>query len=200
MTSATVELLESYADVVRWLRGPGLDDAIVMANVVRQSLRSGGTLFIAGNGGSAADAQHVAAEYVGAYAVRARKPMRAVAAVLTAVGNDYGFEDVFARQLRALARPGDVCVLHSTSGTSKNVARAAATCIDLDVRCFALLGPRTRCRDTDVASHARPIYVPAWPTGAIQAAHMMLHHVVAGLVEASFVADWAPIPPRDLLA
>ena len=96
-------------------------------------LRSGGTLFFCGNGGSAADAQHLAAEYVVRYAAN-RRPLAAVAlttdsSILTAAGNDLGFEQIFARQVEALCRPADLLILHSTSGQSPNLlaaARAAA--------------------------------------------------------------------------
>src|SRR5207245_2673546 len=93
------------------------------------TLRAGGTLFFAGNGGSAADAQHLATEYVVRYQAQ-RSPLRAVAlttdtSLLTACANDLGFDEVFARQIEALARPGDVLSLHSTSGESPNVIRAA---------------------------------------------------------------------------
>ena len=93
------------------------------------ALKGGGTLFFAGNGGSAADAQHIATEYV----VRYTKDRRALAAIalttdtslLTAAGNDIGFDNVFARQVEALCRKGDLLVLHSTSGKSENLLRAA---------------------------------------------------------------------------
>ena len=96
---------------------------------MRRSLASGGTLFFAGNGGSAADAQHIAAEYVVRYHARQTRALRAIAlttdsSILTAAGNDFGFEQRFARQLSALARPGDVLVVHSTSGNSWNCIAA----------------------------------------------------------------------------
>lgn len=97
--------------------------------MVRSTLKGGGTLFFAGNGGSAADAQHMATEYV----VRYKKERRAYAAMalttdsslLTAGGNDYGFETIFSRQVEALCKPGDLLILHSTSGNSPNLLRAA---------------------------------------------------------------------------
>src|SRR5437667_6106392 len=94
-----------------------------------ETLQGGGTLFFAGNGGSAADAQHLATEYVVRYS-RDRRAYPAVAlttdtSILTAAANDLGFEQVFARQIAALARRGDLLIVHSTSGTSPNVLRAA---------------------------------------------------------------------------
>ena len=105
---------------------PAIERAVTM---VRGTLKRGGTLFFCGNGGSAADAQHVATEYVVRYQ-KERRPFRAIAlttdtSLLTAAGNDYGFEAVFARQVEALCRKGDLLILHSTSGNSPNLLRAA---------------------------------------------------------------------------
>jgi D-sedoheptulose 7-phosphate isomerase len=106
--------------------GPQLEQA---ARMVRDAVQRGGTLFFCGNGGSAADAQHMATEYVVRY-MRNRRAYPAIAittdtSLLTAAGNDMGFDLVFARQVEALARPGDLLIIHSTSGNSPNVLRAA---------------------------------------------------------------------------
>ena len=97
--------------------------------LVRGTVSAGGTLFFCGNGGSAADAQHLATEYVVRY-MRNRRAYPAIAlttdtSLLTAAGNDFGFDHIFARQVEALARPGDLLIIHSTSGNSPNVLRAA---------------------------------------------------------------------------
>jgi D-sedoheptulose 7-phosphate isomerase len=105
---------------------PAIETAVGM---VRATLKNNGTLFFCGNGGSAADAQHIATEYV----VRYKKERRAYAAValttdtslLTAAGNDFGFDSIFARQVEALCKPGDLLVMHTTSGNSPNLLRAA---------------------------------------------------------------------------
>src|SRR6476661_4334393 len=106
--------------------GPQIEQAYRM---VRETVERGGTLFFCGNGGSAADAQHMATEYVVRY-MRNRRAYPAIAlttdtSLLTAAGNDLGFEHVFARQIEALAKPGDLLIIHSTSGASPNVLRAA---------------------------------------------------------------------------
>ena len=125
-SSDLIELSELAALCAKELEGP-----IAQAgSMVQETLEQGGTLFFCGNGGSAADAQHLAAEYVVRFK-RARGPLRALAlttdtSVLTAGANDFGFEDVFARQVEALAREGDLLFLHSTSGESENLLRAAA--------------------------------------------------------------------------
>ncbi|MFZ5623512.1 MAG: SIS domain-containing protein, partial [Gemmatimonadota bacterium] len=117
--------------------------ATIAARYVR-TLRDGGTIFFAGNGGSAADAQHLATEYV----VRYRQNRRAFPAValttdtslLTAAGNDLGFDHIFARQVEALCRPGDLLVLHSTSGNSPNLIAAARTARARQVAVVGFLG------------------------------------------------------------
>src|ERR1051325_2193810 len=108
---------------------PQLTAAVSKAiDLIRSSLADGGKLLIAGNGGSAADAQHIAAELTGRF-MRERKPLAAIAlhgntSALTAIGNDYGYEHVFARELAALAKAGDVLLAISTSGNSRNILRA----------------------------------------------------------------------------
>lgn len=118
---------------------PAIERAVQM---VRGTLQGGGTLFFCGNGGSAADAQHMATEYV----VRYKKERRAYAAIalttdsslLTAGGNDYGFDTIFSRQVEALCRAGDLLILHTTSGNSPNLLRAAETAKAKGVATLAL--------------------------------------------------------------
>src|SRR5204863_482171 len=120
------------------------DDIARLAGRYVETLQGGGTLFFVGNGGSAADAQHVATEYVVRYSHN-RRPLPAIAlttdtSLLTACGNDLGFDEIFARQIAALARPGDLVVVHSTSGESPNVLRAAQAARAKGVGVVALLG------------------------------------------------------------
>jgi len=147
-------------------------------------LTGGGTLFFAGNGGSAADAQHLATEYVVRFR-RTRRPFRAVAlttdsSLLTAAANDMGFEQIFARQVDALCRPGDLLILHSTSGASDNLLAAARAARANGVAVAAFLG-----RDggplralVDVA-----IVVPSDDTSRIQELHLALEHLIVEAVE-----------------
>ncbi|MGH7700886.1 MAG: D-sedoheptulose-7-phosphate isomerase, partial [Gemmatimonadales bacterium] len=146
--------------------------------------RGGGTLFFAGNGGSAADAQHIATEYVVRYETT-RPPIRAVAlttdsSLLTACANDLGFDEVFARQVEALARPGDLLVLHSTSGESPNVIRAAQAARARGVPVVAFLGkgggPLKELADAAVV-------VPSDDTARIQEIHLALEHLICETVE-----------------
>lgn len=150
-------------------------------------LRGGGTLFFAGNGGSAADAQHLATEYVVRYRDN-RRPFAAVAfttdtSLLTAAGNDLGFEFVFARQVEALCKPPDLLVLHSTSGQSPNLLRAAEAARRKGVGVVAFLGkdggPLKALADL-------AIVVPSDQASHIQEIHLALEHLIVELVEESF--------------
>jgi D-sedoheptulose 7-phosphate isomerase len=149
-----------------------------------ETLRAGRTLFFCGNGGSAADAQHIATEYVVRYSVN-RRPLAAVAlttdsSVLTAAANDLGFERVFARQVEALCRPGDLLVLHSTSGASPNLLAAAQSARGASVATAAFLGRGGGALASEV-DHA--ILVPSDDTGRIQVIHLALEHLIVELVE-----------------
>jgi len=149
-----------------------------------ETLRGGGTLFFAGNGGSAADAQHLATEYVVRF--RSTRPaLRAIAlttdsSLLTAAGNDLGFAEVFSRQVEALARPGDLLVLHSTSGESENLVRAAAAARRVGAGCVAFLG---RGGGALLPLVDAAYVVPSDETSHIQEIQMALEHLLVGLVE-----------------
>jgi D-sedoheptulose 7-phosphate isomerase len=147
-------------------------------------LRGGGTLFFAGNGGSAADAQHIAAEYVVRYQTT-RPGLSAVAlttdtSILTACANDLGFDEVFARQVESLARPGDLLVLHSTSGESPNVIRAAQSARARGVPVVALLG-KAGGQLKGLADVA--LVVPSDQTARIQELHLAIEHIICDIVE-----------------
>ena len=156
------------------------------------TLRNGGTLYFAGNGGSAADAQHCAAEYVVRYshAVPSRRAFAAVAlgtdvAMLTAAGNDLGFEAAFARQVEALVSKRDLLVLHSTSGRSPNLLVAAKVARAQGAGVIALLG-RGGGPLRELADIA--LVVDHDDTGRIQLVHMAVQHVIVGMVEARLTA------------
>jgi D-sedoheptulose 7-phosphate isomerase len=155
-----------------------------------ETLRGGGTIFFCGNGGSAADAQHVATEYVVRYAA-SRGPLAALAlttdsSLLTAAANDLGFERVFARQVEALCRPRDLLVLHSTSGESPNLVAAARVARERSVGTVAFLGRGggALAREVDDA-----IVVPSDDTGRIQVIHLALEHLIVELVEEMLARD-----------
>lgn len=161
--------------------GPALDRALEM---VRATVRGGGTLFFCGNGGSAADAQHIATEYV----VRYRRTRRAYPAValttdsslLTAAANDFGFDEVFARQVEALTKPGDLLVIHSTSGNSPNLIRAAQAAGKKGVSVLAL-SARGGGQIAELATHT--VVIPTDRTDRAQELHLCIQHIICDLVE-----------------
>jgi len=160
------------------------DRIVRLAARYAATLRSGGTLYFAGNGGSASDAQHIATEYV----VRYQATRRAYAAValttdtslLTAAANDLGFGEVFARQVEALCRRGDLLILHSTSGESANLVRAAEAAHAKQVTTVALLG-KGGGRLRELVSES--IVIPSEATSHIQEVHLAIEHIIVELVE-----------------
>ena len=157
------------------------------ALLIMGCLRNGGKVLFFGNGGSAADAQHLAAELVGRF-VRERAGLPAIAlttdsSILTAVGNDYGFEQVFARQIQALGRPGDVAVAISTSGNSANVLEGVKEARKRNLKTIGLTGKDggTLAQQADVA-----ITIPSTSTARIQECHIAIGHLFCELVDADF--------------
>ena len=157
------------------------------ASAIVAALRGGGKLLAFGNGGSAADAQHVVADLVGRFR-RERAALAAVAlttdtSVLTSVANDYGFERVFARQIEGLGRHGDVALAISTGGASPNVVAAIEAASRLGLQTIAVTG-----RDGGPAGRAAAIHVnvPSGETPRVQEVHRTLLHVICDLVEESF--------------
>lgn len=181
--SATIALHER-------VRAAGFEATAAAATAIVSSLRRGGKVLVFGNGGSAADAQHTAAELVGRFA-RERRGYAAIAlttdgCVLTSVANDYGYDRVFARQIEGLGQPGDVALGITTSGESASVVRALETARGLKLTTIALTG-----RDGGAAGRAADVHinVPSDVTPRVQEVHMTLLHVLCDLVEAELSAD-----------
>jgi len=149
------------------------------------AIQAGGTLFICGNGGSAGEATHLSGELIGPFLDKGRRPLPAVAlgfdtAAATAVANDFSFSEVFARQLVALARPGDVLWALSTSGRSLNVTRALEVAAERRLLRVLITGARGR----DLADQAEIVLaVPSGETPRIQEIHLMLGHFLCEAVE-----------------
>jgi phosphoheptose isomerase len=161
--------------------------AVEAAAAIVDALRRGGKLLVFGNGGSAADAQHVAAELVGRFQ-RERVALAAVAlttdtSVLTSVANDYAFDRVFARQVEALGRAGDVALGISTSGASPNVVAALEAARQLAMQTIALTGADGGAVGRAAAIH---VNVPSTVTARVQEVHRTLLHVVCQIVEDAF--------------
>jgi D-sedoheptulose 7-phosphate isomerase len=178
--------LRETADTVLAVERECLDDIEVASAILIGSLRAGGKLLICGNGGSAADAQHLATEFVSTLTLDNPRPsIPAIAlttdsSLLTAIANDFGIEGVFARQVEALGDPGDVLIAISTSGNSPNVVRAAEQARAQDVRVVALTGASggTLGPVADVA-----IRVPSTTTAHIQECHLAIEQLLALLAE-----------------
>jgi D-sedoheptulose 7-phosphate isomerase len=154
------------------------------ADACVSALQSGGKILLAGNGGSAADAQHIAGELVSRFAFD-RPGLPAIAlttdtSILTAIGNDYGYENLFARQLQALAKSGDVFFAYSTSGASPNVIRALEIARQMSVVTIGMTGNR---RGSIVNHCDYLIEVPAADTPKIQEGHLVIGHILCGLIE-----------------
>jgi D-inositol-3-phosphate glycosyltransferase len=196
---------ERFVAVDRWFEGASrtlhesrvrLRSAIVeAAEVLAACLGADGKLLICGNGGSAADAQHLAGEFVGRFRMPARPALPALAltadsAVVTAWANDAGYEDVFARQVEAFGRPGDVLFAISTSGRSPNVVRALEAARRRGLRTLALLGGDGGAAQplADVA-----ITVPAADTQHVQEVHIVVIHLLCELVEQRLAAGASPV-------
>jgi D-sedoheptulose 7-phosphate isomerase len=179
-TTGLRELASLAATVAETLE-PHLADAL---RLVQETVARGGTLYFCGNGGSAADAQHLATEYVVRY-MRKRRAYPAVAlttdtSLLTAAGNDLGFEQVFARQVEALAKPGDLLIIHSTSGNSPNVLLAADAARERGIPVLAFTaGSGGALRD--VATVA--VIIPTTRTDRAQELHLCIEHLICELVE-----------------
>jgi len=160
----------------------GLERAV---DLVVEALAEGNKVVLFGNGGSAADAQHLAAEFVGRFRLE-RKALSAIAlttdtSALTAIANDYGYEQVFARQVRALALPGDVALAISTSGRSPSVLRAVEACHQRGVRVIALTGgeggPLLAMADVGL------LVAASRQSARIQETHILVGHVICELVD-----------------
>jgi D-sedoheptulose 7-phosphate isomerase len=182
--AAVIEIFD--ATIAAHTRVRDMDHVAVLEAVaaIRASQAGGGTVLIFGNGGSAADAQHMAAELVGRFQ-RERRALAAISlttdtSVLTAIGNDYGFDRVFSRQVEAVGRPGDVAFGISTSGGSANIRQALETAAARGLRTIALTG-----RDGGAVGAAAQIHinVPESSTARVQEVHRTLIHVICELVE-----------------
>jgi D-sedoheptulose 7-phosphate isomerase len=177
--------LRELADTAARTADALAEQVATAATLVRDTVRAGRTLYFCGNGGSAADAQHLATEYV----VRYRRNRRAYPAValttdtslLTACGNDFGFDQVFARQVEALCEPGDLLVIHSTSGNSPNVLLAARAAREAGAKVLAL-----SARDGGALRELADVNViiPTDRTDRAQELHRCVGHLICDLVEA----------------
>lgn len=180
-----------------------VDDRLVVAQVVAWSrkcaraIASGGAALFAGNGGSFADAQHIAAELTGKMG-RLRVPLPGIAlgtnsSSMSAIGNDFGYDDVFARECRALARPGSVVTALSTSGNSPTVLRLIEEAQDMGLEVIGLSG----AHGGKMAELCETIRVPSLRTERIQEMHILLGHTLCLLIEEQLVFGTQPLPGHE---
>ena len=181
---------ESIAAKRQFVRD-NIDALVQVIETVATALRQGRKLLLFGNGGSAADAQHIAAEFVNRFKMD-RAPLPAIAlttdtSALTAIANDFGYAEVFAKQVRALARPGDVALAISTSGNAVNVLRAVRVCRRLGVQTVALTGG-TGGKLAGLADLVLRVGATT-ETARIQETHILIGHVICEQVDALLFGD-----------
>jgi D-sedoheptulose 7-phosphate isomerase len=181
-------LRESIADAIavcESLDNESVYEAVTaIVDTIVRSIVGGGRVLLCGNGGSAADAQHLAAELVGRfYLERPALPAISLAdnvAAITAIANDYSYDDVFARGVQAYGRPGDILIGLSTSGSSRNVVAALNAARNAGLSTIALVG-RPDCTMAELADHV--VCVPGTSTARVQEGHMLIGHTIFELVE-----------------
>jgi D-sedoheptulose 7-phosphate isomerase len=185
--SLTTRLAEAVAEanlLKSKLLSEQAEQVVTAAQLLAGTLKGGGKILLFGNGGSAADAQHLAAEFVNRFQIE-RPPLAALAlttdtSILTSIANDYDFLEVFAKQVRAMGRPGDAALGFSTSGNSGNVVRALEVARERGLKTLALSG-----RDGGPVAQAAElaIVVPSWSTPRVQEVHITIGHVLCDLVD-----------------
>ena len=177
-------VFSEHSDVIKKTHEQISKNIEISADMIANSLKSSGTIFWCGNGGSAADSQHIAAEFVGRFK-KDRRPLRSISlttdtSVLTCVANDYSYEEIFSRQLNALGRDGDVLVAITTSGQSENIKQALIQARNMGIKTIGLLGKNGGvCKDYSDIS----LIVPSDTTARIQEVHILIEHLLCELVE-----------------
>jgi D-sedoheptulose 7-phosphate isomerase len=187
MKELIISILRESADLKLRFAKESISDVSDAAAILQKSIKSGGKVLIFGNGGSAADSQHIAAELVNKYKQK-RRALPALAlttdsSILTSIANDGSFDDVFSRQIEALGKKGDVALGITTGGKSGNVIKALKTAKSMDLRTIAFTGPDTskirRIADCRIS-------VPSTSTPRIQELHITIAHIICELLEESF--------------
>lgn len=190
MNEALEQVWADHGELLARTRESSLASIQASGDVIVRALREGNTIFVCGNGGSAADSQHFAAELVGRFEVKNRGALPGIAltvdsSALTAIANDFGYENVFARQLQGLARPGDVLVGITTSGRSGNVLRAMEAAQQLGVIGVGLCGED----GSALASFCEQVVaIPSRQTARIQEMHITVIHSWCAMADAAFGA------------
>lgn len=177
-------VINEHIDAVTLLKRNNIVEINNMAEICKQAILNGNKILLCGNGGSAADSQHIAAEFVGRF-VKERKGLPSIAlttdtSILTAIGNDYGYDEIFRRQVEALGNFGDVLIGISTSGNSKNVIKAFEFAKDKGLKVLALTG-RNDSKMSEIADVT--VKVPAKVTARVQECHIMIGHIICEYID-----------------
>jgi len=183
-----IEAIETHNKMTAELEASGIETIAAAAEAITKALKQGGCVYLCGNGGSAADAQHIAAELVGRFK-RERKALAAVAlstdtSILTSIANDYSYENVFARQVEALVKEGDILWAISTSGAAANVIAAAKLAKEKNATILAFTG-KTNSKLEQIADIC---FCADSSTARSQEIHQLAYHIICDLVERNFCA------------
>ena len=190
MNQTVIEAIKTHKKLLAEYETSCVDTVVGAAGMIINCLENDGCIYLCGNGGSAADCQHIAGELIGRFK-RERKALPAVAlttdsSILTSIGNDYGFEDIFTRQVECLIKPGDILWAISTSGASANVVAAAKLAKEKGAKILAFTGkPKTELEQ--ICDLCLSIAAPN--TAAAQEIHQLAYHTICDLVEQKFCQD-----------
>ena len=187
MNRAITDAIQEHKKLITYLEESSIDNIIKISETITDSLKQGGCIYLCGNGGSAADCQHIAGELVGRFR-RERMALPAVAlstdtSIITSIGNDYGFNDIFARQIEALIKPQDILWAFSTSGSSANILAAAELAKQKSALIIAFTG-RVRSELEKIADLC--LCVDTQWTSSAQEIHQLAYHIICDLVEQNF--------------
>lgn len=182
-----VDVIEAHKKLIAQLQESGVETLAAAAEAIKKVINQNGTVYICGNGGSAADAQHIAAELIGRFE-RERRPLPVVAlttntSVITSIANDYGYKDVFVKQVEALAGEGDILWAISTSGTSPNIVAAAESAKKKGALVLAFTG-KSNSKLEQIADIC--FCANSESTARSQEIHQVAYHIICNLVEQSF--------------
>ncbi len=198
MQKLVLEIVEESIQVKRECIKSHLETLIAAAERLSQALKAGGKILIFGNGGSAADAQHIAAEFVNRYQMD-RPPLPAIAlttdtSIITSIANDFSFDEIFSKQIRALGRKTDVAIGISTSGNSENVVQAFSLARDAEIFTIGLTGRR----GGRMGEHSDLLFaVPSDTTARIQETHILIGHLLCDLTDRILYGKPGPKPGTE---
>ena len=182
-----IDGIKKYLDEGSEIRGKlDREKILYLGEAISRTFKEGRKIILFGNGGSAADAQHIAAEFVGRFE-RERKPLPAIilhgnSSSVTAIGNDYSYDDTFSRQIEAFAQPGDLVIALSTSGNSENVVRAVKSAIKIGCKIFGITGSNGG-KLNGMIDDRNLIKIPSTRTSYIQESTIAIGHIVSKIVE-----------------